>query len=169
MAAILLAISFGLCAGYLDVAIIVFKKFCWNPEGYYRTARDFPWSVPVGHAVLMVIPGLAGGRREPAPTETRLATRGVVAVRDAGDLGGPAEVAAVRGMQPAAGRRAGPADRQRGRGPWPAPAAAAVRPGWRSSACWVSWRSSRRVGRRSVNTARWPDCRRRRRVPATSC
>jgi arylsulfatase A-like enzyme len=57
--AILLAISFGLCAGYLDVAIIVVKKFQWNPEGYYRTARDFPWSVPVGHAVLMFIPGVA--------------------------------------------------------------------------------------------------------------
>ena len=40
------------------MAIIVFKKFFWNPEGYYRTARDFPWSVPVGHAVLMVIPGV---------------------------------------------------------------------------------------------------------------
>jgi arylsulfatase A-like enzyme len=58
-AAILLAISFGLCAGYLDVAIILLKKFFWNPEGYYRIARDFPWSVPVSHALLMVIPGVA--------------------------------------------------------------------------------------------------------------
>jgi hypothetical protein len=40
------------------VAIIVLKRFFWNPEGHYRTARDFPWSVPVGHAVLMVIPGV---------------------------------------------------------------------------------------------------------------
>jgi arylsulfatase A-like enzyme len=58
-AAILLALSFGLCAGYLDMVIILVKKFFWNPEGYYRTARDFPWSVPVGHAVLMVIAGAA--------------------------------------------------------------------------------------------------------------
>jgi arylsulfatase A-like enzyme len=58
MTAILLAISFGLCAGYLDVAIIVLKKFLWNPEGYYRSARDFPWSVPAGHAALMLVPGL---------------------------------------------------------------------------------------------------------------
>jgi arylsulfatase A-like enzyme len=62
---ILLAIGFGLCAGYLDVAIIVVRKLCWNPEGYYRIARDFPWSVPVSHAVLMVIPGVvvAGATR----------------------------------------------------------------------------------------------------------
>ena len=53
-----MAIACGLGAGYLDVAIIVFKKVCWNPEGYYRIARDFPWSVPVGHAVLMTIAGV---------------------------------------------------------------------------------------------------------------
>ncbi len=58
LAAIMLAISFGLCAGYLDVLIIIVKRFCWNPEGYYRVARDFPWSVPLGHAVLLAIPGL---------------------------------------------------------------------------------------------------------------
>ena len=29
-AAVLLAISFGLCGGYLDLVIIVFKKYCWN-------------------------------------------------------------------------------------------------------------------------------------------
>jgi arylsulfatase A-like enzyme len=59
MAAILLAISLGLCAGYLDVGIIVLKKLCWNPEGYYRIARDFPWSVPASHAALMAIAGVA--------------------------------------------------------------------------------------------------------------
>src|SRR5579885_1935030 len=57
--AILLAVSFGLCAGYLDVALIVLKKFCWNPEGYYRSAWDFPWSVPASHAVLMALAGVA--------------------------------------------------------------------------------------------------------------
>src|SRR6516165_5571178 len=58
-AAVLLAFSFGLFAGYLDVAIIVLKKLCWNPEGYYRIARDFPWSVPASHAALMAIAGVA--------------------------------------------------------------------------------------------------------------
>src|ERR1700733_205652 len=56
--AILLAISFGLCAGYLDLGFILFKRLCWNAEGYFRTARDFPWTVPVGHAVLLLIPGV---------------------------------------------------------------------------------------------------------------
>ena len=59
MAVVLLAVSFGLCAGYLDLVIIVFKKICWNNEGYFRTGRDFPWTVPMGHAVLLAIPGLA--------------------------------------------------------------------------------------------------------------
>ncbi len=38
--------------------IIVFKKYCWNSEGHFRNARDFPWTVPLGHAVLMVVPGV---------------------------------------------------------------------------------------------------------------
>jgi arylsulfatase A-like enzyme len=57
-ATILLAIAFGLCAGYLDVGIIVLKKYCWNSEGYFRTASDFPWTVPLGHAFLMLVPGV---------------------------------------------------------------------------------------------------------------
>ncbi|HEX3451552.1 MAG TPA: sulfatase, partial [Isosphaeraceae bacterium] len=59
MAAILLALSVGLCAGYLDVGVIVFRKLFWNQEGYFRTGRDFLWTVPVGHALLLLIPGLA--------------------------------------------------------------------------------------------------------------
>jgi arylsulfatase A-like enzyme len=55
--AIVMALTFGLCAGFLDSGLIVFKRWFLNPEGYYRMARDFPWSVPVGHAALMVIPG----------------------------------------------------------------------------------------------------------------
>jgi arylsulfatase A-like enzyme len=58
MAAILLALSFGLCGGYLDLAVIVFKKFCVNPEGSFRSPRDFPWSVPASHAALLMIPGV---------------------------------------------------------------------------------------------------------------
>ena len=54
---ILLAIAIGVCAGYLDVGILVFKKYCVNAEGHFRNARDFPWTVPVGHAVLMIVPG----------------------------------------------------------------------------------------------------------------
>ena len=57
-AAVLLAISFGLCGGYLDLGVILFKKLCVNPEGSFRSARDFPWTVPVSHAALLVIPGV---------------------------------------------------------------------------------------------------------------
>jgi arylsulfatase A-like enzyme len=56
-AAVLLAIAFGLCGGYLDLGLILFKKLCVNPEGSFRSARDFPWTVPMSHAVLLVIPG----------------------------------------------------------------------------------------------------------------
>ncbi|MHB1560940.1 MAG: sulfatase [Isosphaeraceae bacterium] len=56
--AVLLAIALGLCGGYLDVGFIVLKRFLLNPEGYYRSPRDFPWTVPLGHAALLVIPGL---------------------------------------------------------------------------------------------------------------
>jgi arylsulfatase A-like enzyme len=52
--AILLAVMLGLCAGYLDLAILIVKKHCWNNEGYIRNARDFPWTVPLAHTVLLV-------------------------------------------------------------------------------------------------------------------
>ena len=73
-ATLLLAISFGLGAGYLDVGAHFFKKYCWNSEGYFRNARDFPWTVPVGHAVLMLVPGIAVAavnRFRPAPIPLR--------------------------------------------------------------------------------------------------
>ncbi len=56
--AILLAVSLGLCGGYLDVAITVLAKYWWNEEGYFRNARDFPWTIPAGHAALLLIPGI---------------------------------------------------------------------------------------------------------------
>src|SRR5271156_2247703 len=49
----LLAIAIGLCAGYLDLTILIFKKYCWNNEGYVRNASDFPWTVPLAHAALL--------------------------------------------------------------------------------------------------------------------
>jgi len=74
MATILLAIAFGLFAGYLDVGAVVVKKYFWNSEGHFRSARDFPWTVPVGHAVLMVFPGVlvaAVNRFRPVPMSLR--------------------------------------------------------------------------------------------------
>jgi arylsulfatase A-like enzyme len=57
-AAILLAISLGLCGGYLDAGLTLLAKYCWHRDGYFRNARDFPWTLPVGHAVLLLVPGL---------------------------------------------------------------------------------------------------------------
>jgi arylsulfatase A-like enzyme len=74
-AAIVLAIAFGLCAGYLDIGILFFKKYCWNSEGHFRNARDFPWTVPLGHVVLLMAPGMLLAvvcRLRPVPTSLRL-------------------------------------------------------------------------------------------------
>ena len=57
-AAVLLAVSFGLCGGYLDLGLIAFKRLCLNPEGAFRSPRDFPWTVPASHAILLIIPGV---------------------------------------------------------------------------------------------------------------
>ena len=128
LASILLAVALGLCAGYLDVVIIVVKKLCWNPEGHYRIARDFPWSVPVGHAVLLAVPGVLLAAVSRLRPWARVAACGLVAAGDAGDLVGTVEAADLRRVQPAAGRRARPADRRRGRGPRPGLAADAAWP-----------------------------------------
>ncbi len=57
--AVLLAISFGLCGGYLDLLFMLFRKFCWDQEGFVRSGRDFPWTVPLAHTLLLLIPGVA--------------------------------------------------------------------------------------------------------------
>jgi arylsulfatase A-like enzyme len=54
---VMVAIALGLCGGYLDLLMLVLRKYCWNERQYYWTASDFPWSVPVVHALLL---GLAG-------------------------------------------------------------------------------------------------------------
>ena len=57
--------------------MILFKKFCLNPEGSFRSARDFPWTVPVSHAVLLMIPGVvvaAVNRLRPNPVSLNAAS-----------------------------------------------------------------------------------------------
>jgi arylsulfatase A-like enzyme len=56
---VLLAIVFGLCGGYLDLLFMLFKKFCWDEDAYFRSGRDFPWTVPLGHVVLLLTLGVA--------------------------------------------------------------------------------------------------------------
>ena len=63
--------------GFLDLGALLIKKYCWNSEGYFRNARDFPWTVPVGHAALMVVPALvvtAVNRVRPALLSPRTVT-----------------------------------------------------------------------------------------------
>ena len=89
-AAVLLSISLGLCGGYLDLLILFARKLYWKDALIDQTGRDFPWSVPVAHTVLLLIPGMI------LATICRLrllSLRGVVAAGDAGDLGGPPEAA----------------------------------------------------------------------------
>jgi arylsulfatase A-like enzyme len=56
--AILLAIALGLCGGYLDLVVMIFRKYCWNDLRYFWSGSDFPWSVPVVHAVLLAGAGV---------------------------------------------------------------------------------------------------------------
>src|SRR5262249_6046896 len=58
-ATVLLAVPFGLSGGYLDLGLIAFKRLCLNPEGSFRSPRDFPRTVPASHAILLIIPGVA--------------------------------------------------------------------------------------------------------------
>ena len=132
-------------------------------SGYFWSGRDFPWTVPVVHVVLLVIPavllvlvsrlrpGLVSLRRASWLFATlaiwaallRMPLYGACSLLLAAGLGRPISDAVV-GLRPATRGVAGRS--------------------WRgSSACWSSWRPSRRVGRRSTNTAPWPDCRPRRR------
>ena len=126
MATILLAISFGLCAGYLDIGVLFFKKYCWNSEGHFRNARDFPWTVPVGHAVLMLVPGVvvaAVNRFRPVPMSLRagswlFATLAIWSALLRMPLYGGCSLLLAAGL----GRVIGDADR----GSWLAPASDAI-------------------------------------------
>ena len=116
--------------------------------------------MPAGHAVLLLISGLVVAAIESSPAGTHLAALGDLVFRDTRDLGGLAEIAAVRGMQPGAGRRAGPADRRRGCSPWIAAASAAICPGALLGVLGVlAGLSSGRMP--SANAGSWPDCRAR--------
>ena len=55
---VLLAIALGLCGGYLDLIVMTFKKYYLNELRYFWSGSDFPWSVPVVHAVLLAIAGV---------------------------------------------------------------------------------------------------------------
>jgi arylsulfatase A-like enzyme len=55
---VFLATALGLCGGYLDLIVLVFRKYCVNDLKYFWSGSDFPWSVPVTHAALLAICGV---------------------------------------------------------------------------------------------------------------
>ncbi len=53
------------------------QEILWNSEGYFRTASDFPWTVPLGHAFLCWCSGVVVvvlGRHWPRLFSLRTAT-----------------------------------------------------------------------------------------------
>jgi arylsulfatase A-like enzyme len=57
-AAIILAVALGLACGYLDLLLVIAKKYWWSDLNHFETARDSPWSIPVAHIILLFFPGL---------------------------------------------------------------------------------------------------------------
>jgi arylsulfatase A-like enzyme len=58
MDTIMMAIALGLCGGYLDMIIMAFRKYYVNELKYFWSGSDFPWSVPVVHAVMLATAGV---------------------------------------------------------------------------------------------------------------
>src|SRR4051794_6904542 len=50
--AALLAIMLGLCGGYLDLFLMLFRKQWWIDGWILRIGRDFFWTVPAAHVAL---------------------------------------------------------------------------------------------------------------------
>ncbi len=156
-------------AGAISILfLMLFKKLYWSDEWILRFGRDFPWTVPVSHAVLLLIPGMVIAMI--SRLRPRLfSMRGVVAVRDARDLGGLAQAAAVRRLHPFPGRRAGSADRRRGREPWLVRADGAMYPGGAPRRAGCPGGSVVGSAGDPGTASRWPDCRHHPRVARTSC
>ena len=166
--AILLAISFGLCGGYLDVAITLLGKYWWNRDGYFRNAQRFSLDRPGRSRRSAIDPWARHGRALPESTKTHLAARRHVAICDTRDLGGSAPSADLRRGQPASRHRAGPADQRQGRGAWPSYTAIAIRHNCplgaarRRRGLTSGWQAARDI-------ARSPGCRVHRRPSGTPC
>jgi arylsulfatase A-like enzyme len=52
-----LALWIGLIAGYLDLGLLIVNKRLINPD-FYRLGGDFPWIIPTGVTILVLIPAL---------------------------------------------------------------------------------------------------------------
>jgi arylsulfatase A-like enzyme len=56
--AVLWSLALGLCGGYLDLLFMLWKSTFWHEHVPVRIGRDFSWTLPVSHAILLLIPGL---------------------------------------------------------------------------------------------------------------
>ena len=113
----MLAIASGLGGGYLDLFVMLFKKLYWEDEWILRHGRDFPWTVPVSHALVLLFPGVLIASANRLQAAILLLTRRLVAIRDTRDLGGITQAAAVWRLHALSCRRAGSIGQRRGRGP----------------------------------------------------
>ena len=124
--ALALSIVCGLVGGYVDVAMIVLKRCFWFGPKNYGNGSDFPWSIPVGHAVLLLIPGVALATVcwiRPRP----MSLRGHLALCHVRALVGLAAVAVLQRCQSFAGLGTGLAVERSRRDPLPTPTAGAIR------------------------------------------
>ena len=116
-------------------------------NGLIDSGRDFAWTVPVAHAVLLLIPGLviaaaAGfGRGSSRFASGRGCSRRSRSGRPC--CGCRSTVPAACFSPPGWAGRSAP----RSRAVRWAPADGAIHPGGACLACWLCWRLSRRVGR----------------------
>src|SRR5271157_6020732 len=54
---LLLAVWIGLIAGFLDLGLMVVNKR-WIYRDFYRLGGDFPWIIPTGVTILVLVPAI---------------------------------------------------------------------------------------------------------------
>ena len=164
-AAILLAISLGLCMAFSTSESRCSASTAGTRTDTFETPQTSHGPSRPATRLCYSSPGSCSPPSPVIHGGACRCARGLAACV-AGDLGGFAQVAAVWRVQLVAGGRAGAGDRRRGRGPRPR-ARGGLRyvASRRSWGCWLRARLSRRVGRLSVSIARSPPCRGLRRRP----
>ena len=53
---LLVAIGIGLMAGFLDLGLMLLKKY-WTGDGFSRLGEHFPWLIPAGVGAIVMVPG----------------------------------------------------------------------------------------------------------------
>ncbi|WP_210420434.1 sulfatase [Aquisphaera giovannonii] len=74
---ILPSMALGLCGGFLEVGLIVLRKYSWNESSSFEAGSDFAWTVPLVHMGTLSLVGLAiaiAGRILPGRISPRAAS-----------------------------------------------------------------------------------------------